>query len=77
MKTIWEDFKFEAHYYKMAEGSRVPYLRAAWAYLQALAIILTCKVRGHQYESWADAENGSEEVMCRRCGYGFHHYMTN
>lgn len=33
---------------------------------------LNCQLFGHDYESIADAENGSEDVWCNRCGNGFH-----
>lgn len=33
---------------------------------------LVCRLRGHVIEAIADAENGSEDVYCKRCGWGFH-----
>lgn len=37
---------------------------------------LVCRVRGHVYTSWADAENGYEEIHCTRCGLHHSHYMN-
>jgi hypothetical protein len=33
---------------------------------------LVCRMKGHDCESFADGENGTEDVCCRRCGWGFH-----
>jgi hypothetical protein len=44
--------------------------------LNALIAVALCKVLGHKLTSWADAENGSEDVLCDRCGWSAHYYMT-
>jgi hypothetical protein len=51
--------------------------RAYWAaFVQVLwqsAILpLVCRLRDHQWQSIADAENGSEDVWCDRCGWSHH-----
>jgi len=33
-----------------------------------------CAAFGHDYDSYADAENGYESVSCNRCGWGFDCY---
>ena len=75
-----------AHYWNWHDGLETGLLRRSyqwgrrWAYTQAFlmeaprywALPLRCWWSGHEYESWADAENGTEDVECRRCGDGFH-----
>jgi len=35
--------------------------------------LATCEIRGHQWNSCASAENGTEDIWCQRCGYSMHH----
>jgi len=44
----------------------VSHLRWAW-----LAFVV-CRVVGHDYDTYADAENGTEDGCCSRCGDTFH-----
>jgi hypothetical protein len=45
-------------------------LKAAWRTLEDRFIGLVCLSRGHDFiVDGCDAENGSEELHCLRCGY--------
>jgi hypothetical protein len=71
--TFWQMVRYDAGYF--ASQSRFP--RLAYRFYLAtlplgqLWLTTRCAVEGHEYDSHADAENGTEDVWCRRCGHSF------
>jgi hypothetical protein len=69
VRDHYEELVNEGQYF----GVTFPRVSAAIELANRLVIApATCRLIGHDYESIADAENGTEEVWCNRCGYHHH-----
>ena len=64
-----DNWRYERRYLRYA-GARFAGIRAALGLASAHGAVLVCKLRGHvlHVDSY-DAENGTEDISCNRCGY--------
>lgn len=77
MKTFLRDVAYFASlepmeaYYEQRQPRPyvVAWVASAWMILTAS---LHCAITGHDYIVDCDAENGSEDIHCCRCGYHHH-----
>jgi hypothetical protein len=71
--NFWTVVRHDAGYFaSQSRFGRLAYVFYLISLPIGQAILVTqCAIQGHDYDSWADGENGTEDVWCCRCGHSF------
>lgn len=70
---MWEHAKWCAGADKSMGDKRWYWLLVVQHFSAILYQTVVCRLLGHDYETHADAENGTEDVWCNRCGWSEHY----
>lgn len=71
LRDLVQSIREDAAFYR-AGGCSLPWSTAIIGHTLWSLRVLRCHFQGHLCECAADAENGTEDIWCVRCGWSHH-----